>query len=195
MKRNCGIILLLFSCYFFSGCVKPSSSPPTPYLACAKLATVTYNCGADNPGLLLFFGKGALKLSVMGDNPVQFSQLTKYRPNNWSAPEMTVQNGTIISGGQGVSPSSPSSDLRFDVPNSGSYTIKAYYTEYGLSYPDYTSTGNTTVSCFNPPGVNQCYRWYKMLSLAGGTYPSCFSSPFTIVIDKQDPAGFIGSCN
>ncbi len=178
------IALLLGSCK-----KKPSSTPPSPAQACANLGFDIYNCEDGNPGALLFNGKGGLKLSVVSDNVVQFSQVTLYTPSTFGNPSISYLNGTGNAGAHYIAQAPAVSQLHFNVPNSDSYTIKAYYIEYGISAPA-AATGNTA-TCSNPTSTT-CYRWYKMVSLASGAKPDCNS--FSVVINNQDPAGFIGPC-
>jgi len=113
-------------------------------------------------------------------------------PNNYNSPTTTTNSATSIQGPHKiVSNGTNSSKIYFDVPVSDSYMIKAYYIEYGIDYPSPATTGNTVTLCSNPL-TGGCYRWYKMISLPSGSYPTCQN--FSIIINQIDPNGFIGNC-
>ncbi len=186
---------LLFVSIAMASCsTSGPSGPATPVQACANLGSDIYSCESNSPGVLVIDGKGAVKLSVVGDNPSQFSQSVNYMPNNYSHPAVTVQNGTGNGNTQAIFYSGTNqSQIHFETPFSDSYTIKAYYIEYGISAPSNASTGNLTTTCFNP-ATNGCFRWYKFQSVASGTNISC-SNNSVIIINQMDPSGFIGNCN
>ena len=130
---------------------------------------------------------------LVSNNQPQFSQVEHYRPNNYSSPIVTLQNGTNTSGTHTIiSTGANQSEINFDTPLSDSYQIKAYYIEYGISFPSYSSTGNLVANCPNSAS-NGCARWYKMLELPDGFRPEC--AALTVIISEKDPDGFIGNCN
>lgn len=180
----------------FSGCDPDPKPIPNPWASCAKLGLNTYQCQPNNsPGILVIDGKGTVTLDVLSDNAPQFGQVTKYLPSNFSLPQVTPKLGSGNTKTHKIAYSGSGSNVYFDVPMTGSYSIKAYYIEYGNQTPTLNgSTGNTAITC-NNPAPNKCFRWYKMISLADGYYPSCNSNPYTITINTQDPTGFVGSCN
>lgn len=194
------VLLIATSC-------KPNfnTSPPGALQACAILGPHTYICGGlDSPGNLIINGNGAMQIAVVsnGTSGVQFSQIVTYRPNNWLSPNVAVQNGTSSTGTQkikGATSTGASTEVLFDVPNGDGYTISCFYTEYGVSAPSNSATGNTS-TCSNPPANSEkCYRYFKMLALDPGAVPRCQSfnnvPPITIVLNQfEEPNVMFGDC-
>lgn len=169
----------------------PPSTPPQPVGACAKIGSDTYMCENGSPANLVWDGKGAITLSVVSDNPPQFSQVIQYNPSNHQNPAITVQNGTSVTAN--YSRLSAGEQVLFETPISDSYTIKSFYIEYGFSTPTPGGAITNNSTCSNPQ-TNSCYRWFKMLKLLAGTVPNCAQN-FSIIINEQDPSGFVGNCN
>lgn len=190
MKKICFLLTIVVA---LLGCRREPSGPPNPVAACGTMGSDLYLCSTGSPGTLLTNGRGAINVSVVGDNVVQFSQMSNYLPIAPLSANVTTQNGTGNNFTHRIDAiSATESDLYFEVPASGSYTIRAFYIEYGNDAPDPATTGNSVTNCPNPQ-PNLCFRWFTMVALPDGARPSC-DDGFAIVINQMDPNGFIGNC-
>ncbi len=185
-----------------------TAAPPLPIYAQAEILYNNYTTPCNqsfnnNKGPIDYVksGTGQINLSVVGDNPVQFSHTTYYRPNT-SGPaqqaSVTPQNGTLIQNPHKLWVTY----VDFEVPFvQDSYSLKFYFIEYGSIAPAASTTGNTS-SCINAVS-NKCYRRIKFLQQAAGTIPMgsnvSGASYLAVKIDQIETVSGVpalsGACN